>query len=143
MYCFEPCDEPGGATWSADEELYASDTCIEDFYTRHHPKNRGTANPLKSIWIYASLTRATGKTSKFGKVEFDVTHLQDHIELYTPPDDNDGWERYEVTLRIRIQVIDRHLEFTAYWPDDDANAAPIRGTQTCFDLSAVFKPDTA
>jgi hypothetical protein len=76
-------------------------------------------------------------------VQFDVTHLKNRIKMYVPPDAEQGSERYEVTLRIRVKVIDRHLEFVAYWPDNDENAATIYGSQTIFDLSSAFKPGTA
>ncbi|KAH4006322.1 hypothetical protein HBI56_024010 [Parastagonospora nodorum] len=119
MHYFSPED----SKWIAEEALYASDTCTEDYFTRSHPKNKG-------------------KTSEFGLVQFDVTHLQDRMKLYIPPDAEEGSERYEVTLLVRMKVIDRHLEFTAYWPADDDNAAAIPGSQTCFDLSAAFEPGT-
>jgi len=64
------------------------------------------------------------------------------MKLYIPPDAEEGSERYEVTLLVRMKVIDRHLEFTAHWPADDKNATAIPGSQTCFELSAAFKPGT-
>jgi hypothetical protein len=76
-------------------------------------------------------------------VQFDLTHLKDRIQIYVPPDAEHGFERYEVMLRIRMKVIDRHLEFVAYWPDNDEDAATIYGSQTVFDLSSTFKPGTA
>jgi hypothetical protein len=76
-------------------------------------------------------------------VEFDLTHLKDRIQLYIPPDNDHGYHRYEVTIKIKLKVIDRHLEFTAYWPPDDENAAAIQGSQAGFDLSAVFPAGTA
>jgi hypothetical protein len=63
--------------------------------------------------------------------------------MYVPPDTDHGSEHYEVTLLIRMKVIDRHLEFMAYWPANDENAAAIQGSQTSFDLSSAFKPGTA
>jgi hypothetical protein len=120
MYPFSPDD----STWVAKEELYASETCTEDFYTRGHIKNRG-------------------KTYEFGVIEFDITHLKDLVQMHTPVDDEDGSERFEVTLRIHMRVIDRYVEFAAYWPAGDANAEPIQGSQKGFDISSAFRPGTA
>ncbi|KAF2025869.1 hypothetical protein EK21DRAFT_103649 [Setomelanomma holmii] len=113
MHQFSPDD----SRWIAREELYASDTCNEDYFTRSHKKN-------------------IGKTSKFGHVEFDVTHLKSRIELF-----DEEW--YEVVLRIELLVIDRNLQFTAYWPANSENATAIQGSQTSFDMSTAFKPGTA
>ena len=76
-------------------------------------------------------------------MEFDVTHLKDRIQMYVPPDTDHGAERYNVTIRVVMKVIDRHLEFVAYWPADDENAAVIQGSQMSFDLTSAFKPGTA
>jgi hypothetical protein len=43
MHCFSP-DAP---QWIAEEALYASDTCVEDYYTRSHVKNRGMHDSMK------------------------------------------------------------------------------------------------
>jgi hypothetical protein len=65
------------------------------------------------------------------------------MKMYVPPDSDHGFERYEVTLRIQMKVIDRYLEFTAYWPADSDDAVAIQGSQASFDLSSAFKPGTA
>jgi hypothetical protein len=54
-----------------------------------------------------------------------------------------GVDWYEVKLRVEVTLIDRHIDFVAYWPPDDEDAAAIRGRQTGFDLSSVFRPGTA
>jgi hypothetical protein len=120
MYPFSPDD----LRWVAEEELYASETCVDDYYTRGHIKNRG-------------------KTYKFGVVEFDLTHLKNQMETLIPPVNENGSDHFQVTLRIHMRVIDRHLEFAAYWPANDANGEAIRGSQKCFDISSAFKPGTA
>jgi|TARA_R110002003_G_scaffold70_3_gene6316 hypothetical protein len=89
------------------------------------------------------LTYVVGKTTEFGHVEFDVTHLKTRIQMFVPPDTDHGEERYEATLRIEMTVIDRHLEFTAYWPTNDKEAIAIQGSQASFDVSSAFKPGTA
>jgi hypothetical protein len=71
-------------------------------------------NASELAWVEIELTNIPGKTSEFGLVEFDVTHLKDQIKMYTPSDTEEGSERFEVTLRIRMTVIDRHMEFAAY-----------------------------
>jgi hypothetical protein len=85
----------------------------------------------------------TGKTTRFGLVKFDVTHLRDKITMIVPQDGDEGSERYDVTIRVAMKVIDRHLEFIAYWPADDKNAAAIQGSQMAFDITSAFKPGTA
>jgi hypothetical protein len=110
--------------WIAEEVLYASDTCVEDYYTRFHAKNKG-------------------KTTEFGIAKFDVTHLKDQMQMHIPDDGDDGSERYEVVLRIELKVIDRHMEFTAFWPHDDKNAQAIPGSQASFDMASTFKLGTA
>jgi len=63
--------------------------------------------------------------------------------MYVPPNTDHGPERYDVEIRITLKVIDRHLEFTAYWPADDENAAAIQGSQSVFDITSAFKPGVA
>jgi hypothetical protein len=65
------------------------------------------------------------------------------MKMYVPSDTDHGSERYEVTLRIQMKVIDRHMEFTAYWPADDDDAVAIQGSQASFDLSSAFSPGTS
>lgn len=80
-----------------------------------------------------TLTLLLGKTAEFGTVEFNLDHLRDVVPHHKH--DND-W--CEVILRINLKVIDRYLEFTAHWPHDDENAAPIPGSHAGFDLSSMF-----
>ncbi|KAH7396896.1 hypothetical protein DE146DRAFT_57787 [Phaeosphaeria sp. MPI-PUGE-AT-0046c] len=110
--------------WIVVERLFGSDTCVDDFYTRHHTKNRG-------------------KTTEFGSVEFDVTHLKDRVTKQTPAHDQDGVERYEITLRVQLKVIGRNMEFTAYWPVGEEDAEVIPGSQKSFDMTSVFPPGAA
>lgn len=119
MHYFSPDD----TKWIAEEELYALDTCTEDYFKRDHPKNKGL-------------------TSMFGVVKFNVTHLREVAPLYIPEEGEAGSERYEVTLRVELKVIDRHMEFTAYYLADDKNAEPIPDSQISFDVSAPFAPGT-
>lgn len=56
---------------------------------------------------------------------------------------DDGSKHYEVMLRIVLTVIDRHLEFAAYWPADDKDAAPVQGSQKRFGMTTAFRPGTA
>ncbi|KAF1911303.1 hypothetical protein BDU57DRAFT_507169 [Ampelomyces quisqualis] len=117
--------DPENPEWIVEEALFASDTCVEDYYALTHPKNKA------------------GKVVEFGTVEFDVTHLKDRIQMYVALDSEHGSDRYEVVLLIKMKVIDRHFEFTAYWPADDENAAAIQGVQSASDLSSAFRPGTA
>jgi hypothetical protein len=84
-----------------------------------------------------------GKTFEIGMVEFDVTHLQDRMEMYIAADEEDGYDRFEVTLRICLRIIDRHMQFAAYWPANDTNAQAIQGSLKSLDISSAFKPGTA
>jgi hypothetical protein len=63
--------------------------------------------------------------------------------MYIPSDTEEGSERFEVTLRIRLTVIGRHMEFAAYWPANKKNAVAVQGSQKAFDISAAFEPGTA
>jgi hypothetical protein len=76
-------------------------------------------------------------------VEFNVTHLQDQMEMYIAVDEEDGYDRFEVTLRICLRIIDRHMHFAAYWPANDTNAQAIQGNLKSLDISSAFKPGTA
>jgi hypothetical protein len=113
---------PDCTKWVAEEQLYASDTCTDDFYTRFHVKNKG-------------------KTTEIGSVKFDITHLQAQIQTQTTPDADNEW--YEIELLIEMKVIDRNLQFTARWPANDQNAAVIQGSQAYFNLVSAFAPGTA
>jgi hypothetical protein len=62
--------------------------------------------------------------------------------MYIHPEGDRSFDRCEVTLRTRMTIIDRHMEFAAFWPSDDEGAAAIRGSQTTFDMSSAFKPGT-
>lgn len=59
-----------------------------------------------------------------------------------PSREIDGEEMYDVTLRVRLQVIDTNLEFAAFWPADDENAEPIAESQISFDVRSAFAPGT-
>jgi hypothetical protein len=39
---------PEWSKWIAVEALFASDTCVDDYYTRGHVKNRGTLVALEA-----------------------------------------------------------------------------------------------
>jgi hypothetical protein len=84
--------KPENKKWIPKENLFASDTCTPDFYTRQHVKNRG-------------------QTAEIGSVQFDITHLKDKIEMQAAPYMRTKW--YEVELLIETKVIDRNLAFTA------------------------------
>jgi hypothetical protein len=62
--------------------------------------------------------------------------------MYVHQEGDESFDRYEITLRIRMTVIDRHMEFAAYWPAEDEGAAAIQGSQSTFDMSSAFKPGT-
>jgi len=63
--------------------------------------------------------------------------------MYVPPTTEEGSERYDVTIRVVFKVIDRHLEFAAYWPSDDENSIAIQGSQVGFDITLAFEPRVA
>jgi hypothetical protein len=48
MHYFSPDD----SKWVAEEALYASDTCVEDCYTRSHVKNRGMFCALSILTMH-------------------------------------------------------------------------------------------
>jgi hypothetical protein len=44
-YPFSPDD----SKWIAEEELFVSDTCVEDFFARSHKKSRGTLRFMRLL----------------------------------------------------------------------------------------------
>jgi hypothetical protein len=110
-------------SWIAEHKLYVSDTCTEDFYTRRHVKNRGKTTELV--------------------VQFDLTYVRDAIRAQSPEEFADEKNYTEVNIRVRLTIIDRNLEFTAYWPADDTeNAKVIRGSQMSVNVVSAFRPGT-
>jgi hypothetical protein len=81
-----------------------------------------------------------GKTETHGTVIFPATHLRDRLTRNKPAPDTDGKPYYEVRLRIEIKVIDRHIQFAAYWPHYDVNAPAIQGVHEILDLTRLFVP---
>ncbi|CAO2655819.1 Nn.00g046220.m01.CDS01 [Neocucurbitaria sp. VM-36] len=110
--------------WIAEYKLFASDECTEDYYRRSHARN----------W---------GKTFDIGKVLFDLFPIKEHIELYVPKDEDDGAERYECTILIKMKLIDSHLEFTAYWPATGLHQITIKGRHNHMNVVSAFNPGTA
>jgi hypothetical protein len=137
MFFFSPND----SQWLAQEKLFASEDCVEDYFTRGHKKNKGAFQTIQLCRVHWH--NNTGKTFEIGKVVFDVTHLKDRMEMYTAVDEEDGSDRFEMTLRICLRIIDRHMQFAAYWPANDANAPAIQGNLMGLDISSAFKPGTA
>jgi hypothetical protein len=112
------------SSWIAEHKLYVSDTCTEDFYTRRHVKNRG-------------------KTTELGVVKFDLTFVRDAIRAKSLEEFDDEDNYIEVNIRIRLTIIDRNLEFTAYWPADDPEGAQVvRGSQMLLNVVSAFRPGT-
>jgi hypothetical protein len=119
---------PFGKTWPswiAEHKLYASDTCTEDFYMLSHPKNKDKATELCDV-------------------QFDLTYLRETIlRQWRANFPNDQSECVPVDIRIRLTIIDRNLEFTAYWPADDLeNPKVIRGSQMSVSVVSAFRPGT-
>jgi hypothetical protein len=111
-------------SWIAEHKLYVSDTCTEDFYKRSHVKNRG-------------------KTTELGVVQFDLTYVRDAIRAQSPEEFADEDNYIEVNIRVRLTIIDRNLEFMAYWPADDPEGAQVvRGSQMLLNVVSAFKPGT-
>jgi hypothetical protein len=131
------------STWIAQHKLFVSDVCTEDFYTRHHNNNRGTLQYIPTYDQRTNQLCLTGKTTELGAVEFDLTYLKDEIRRQSP-EEFDNEENYiEVNIRIRLKIIDRNLDFTAYWPADDPdNAKVIRGSHKLMNVVSAFKPGT-
>ncbi|KAF1845331.1 uncharacterized protein K460DRAFT_416606 [Cucurbitaria berberidis CBS 394.84] len=110
--------------WNAEHDLFASDVCTEDFYTRSHARN----------W---------GKTFYIGKVVFNLMPLKEHIELYVPKNGEDGEERFECKILIKMKLIDKHLDFTAYWPADGPHLITIKGCHKHINVVSAFASGTA
>lgn len=103
--------------WIIEHEIYASDTCEEDFYKFDHPKN-------------------DGKVTIIGTVEFSLKHLQQRIRAENVLADKDP---NDVTISIEMKVIDRYLEFSARWESEDGESFVIPGAQKYFSVAAAFK----
>ncbi|XPS92354.1 hypothetical protein M3J09_001751 [Ascochyta lentis] len=106
--------------WVIRHEIYASSTCMEDFYKFDHPKNYG-------------------KVLTIGEFEFDLKDLQNRIRAENI---SEGRDLNDVTISVEMKVIDRYLEFNAHWVSKDGNSVVIPGAQNYFSVASAFKPGT-
>ncbi|KAI8935379.1 hypothetical protein NX059_007962 [Plenodomus lindquistii] len=120
LHIFSPANT---TAWIAEHQLFASDSCTEDYYKRNHPKNYG-------------------KTHKIGKVVFDLMPIKPYLKLQTADDDGDGQDRYEPVVRIEMKIIDKYLDFTAYYPAEGVPKVSIRGVHEHINVISAFKPGT-
>ena len=84
----------------------------------------------------------TGKTFPVGEVVFDLLPIKQHVQLYNPKDRDDGEQRYEVTVLFKMRLIDKYLDFTAYWPAGDQPQVTIKGCHKHLNVVSAFKPGT-
>ncbi|KAF2853307.1 hypothetical protein T440DRAFT_549037 [Plenodomus tracheiphilus IPT5] len=109
--------------WLAEHVLFASDSCTEDYFKRSHPNNRG-------------------KTHKIGKVVFDLIPIMPYLQMHTADGADDGQDRYEVVIRIKMKIIDKHLNFTAYYPASGVPQVTIQGVHEHLNVVSAFQPGT-
>lgn len=69
--------------------------------------------------------------------------IKAHLELYTAADEEDGEDRYEPVVRIKMRVIDKFLDFTAYYPSKGPPLVTIQGVHEHLNLVSAFRPGTA
>lgn len=62
------------------------------------------------------------------------------MKLTKPAGHSKGKQRYEVTVLIDIEVVDRNLKFTVRWPAVDSGDVVNRES---FSMVAAFEPGTA
>ncbi|CBY00364.1 hypothetical protein IAQ61_011296 [Plenodomus lingam] len=120
MHIFTPAHT---TQWIAEYELFASDECTEDYYIRNHPKNRG-------------------KVHKIGKVVFDLMPIRPYLQLLKANGADEGQDRYEPTIKIKMKIIDKHLDFVAYYPAEGHPQITIQGVHEHFSVISWFEPGT-
>ena len=90
-----------------------------------------------------SLQLIIGKTHEIGKVAFELFDIKEHVELQTAEDEEDGQDRYEINVRFEMRVIDKHVDFYAYWPAEGQPQVTVTGVHQHVNLISAFKPGTA
>jgi len=69
--------------------------------------------------------------------------MKPHVQLHTAVGDDDGVNRYEVVIRIKMRVIDKYLDFTAYYPSTGRPLVTIQGDHEPINVVSAFEPGTA
>ena len=111
--------QPDQEEWIIEEQLWASETCILDFYKLDHPNN-------------------IGKTMEIGAVEFDISNMRQKIRK----DNREAGEMVDmVVILVEMTVIDRNLEFNARWPATPEGQI-IQGSRKFFSVASAFTPGT-
>ncbi|KAF2656351.1 hypothetical protein K491DRAFT_656655 [Lophiostoma macrostomum CBS 122681] len=107
--------------WTQTEDLYVSETCVDDFFQKKHKKNKGKFKTLGQI----------------------VLNLNDLKRYITPTLSNRKGRRkyFRVEVLIEITVIDRDLKFNVRWPAEESGRI-IEGSQRSFSVVAAFQPGT-
>ncbi|KAH7383351.1 hypothetical protein BKA66DRAFT_584980 [Pyrenochaeta sp. MPI-SDFR-AT-0127] len=117
--------EPELERWVAREEVVVSESCTEDFFKIDHVKNKG-------------------KVTTLGVVEFDLTPLRAHIQVYVPPTLANERARYQVDILITLTLIGRNMQFVAKWRARDIDDYfEIIGSQMVHSMVAALPPGAA
>lgn len=69
--------------------------------------------------------------------------IKEHIKLHVPEDEADGEERYECTILFKMRLIDKYLDFTAYWPATGEHRVTIKGCHKHLNVISAFGTGTA
>ncbi|KAF2663580.1 hypothetical protein BT63DRAFT_461307 [Microthyrium microscopicum] len=102
--------------WIWEEELYASDTCMEDHYPIDHEKN--------------------GSKHLISKMRFDLRNLRHPSNITTDPE---GYEYYFLEFAIVFEIIGWNLYYKAHALDE--NKTPLAGAEEgWFSVAAAFTP---
>ncbi|KAJ8115705.1 hypothetical protein OPT61_g2702 [Boeremia exigua] len=111
--------QPNELEWVIEEQLWASETCVADFFKIDHPKN-------------------AGKIMKIGAVEFDISNMRQKIRSANR---KAGEMVDKAVIFVELAVIDRNLEFTARWPPTPEGQV-IKGSRKFFSVASAFIPGT-
>ena len=111
--------KPTETEWILEEQLWASETCVQDFFQLTHPNN-------------------AGKMMEIGAVEFDMTNKRQEIRRQNR---RNGVLLDKAVVLIELTVIDRNLEFTARWPATPEGEI-IQGSRKFFSVASAFTPGT-
>lgn len=112
-------DKVQNKEWTIEEVIYISDSCTEDHLKCDHPANKN-------------------KSEVFGTVRFDLKPLKETIRA---ANERAGLSLNNATIAVEMTVIDRFIEFKAYWPVDGERNL-LEGSEQNFSIASVFEPGT-
>lgn len=155
-YCFRSLDQP----WIAEEELFMSETCTEDYWQIDNPKNKGT-----SLFNYTRICANfmyTGNILSQGEIACNLDPLKAPLSVpgvarrkgerntyyYERTEVHEGVEThyYEVHIKIVLALAGMNLDINV-WPVDASgeeirNIGALNESGRSFSIAAAFVPGT-